>query len=98
MEKVANWWKPRRFGSISLLLSLAEIVAVGTAVVVVQSSTHHDIARLQSLAVDAWLLGEIGSLGFAVAGLVADANRLTAFLAAIFTVLTFVVCGTQFLA
>jgi hypothetical protein len=96
MEK-ANWWEPRRFGCISLALSLAEIAAVATAVLVVPSSNRHDIARIQSLAADAWLLGGIGSLGFAVAGLVADANRLTAFLAAILTVLIFVACGTQFL-
>jgi len=97
MEKVANWWKPRRFGCISLALSLAEIAAIGTAVAVVQSSNHPDIARIQSLAADAWLVGGIVSLGFAVAGLVADAERLTAFLATILTVLTFVACGTQFL-
>jgi hypothetical protein len=96
MEKVANWLKPRRFGCISLAMSFAEVAAVVTAVVVVQSSNRHDIVRIQSLAADAWLLGGIGSLGFAVAGLVADANRLTAFLASIFTVLAFVACGTQF--
>jgi hypothetical protein len=98
MGKIASWWNPRRFGCISLALSLAEIAAVCTAVAVVQSSNRHDIARIQKLAADAWLLGGIGSLGFAVAGLVADANRLTAFLASIFTVLVFVACGTQFLA
>lgn len=94
---IANWWRPRRFGCISLALSVAEIAAIGTAVAIVQSSNHHDIARIQSLAADAWLLDGAGSLVFAVAGQVADANRLTAFLATIFTVLTFVACGTQFL-
>jgi hypothetical protein len=79
------------------VLSLAEIAAIGIAIFVVQSSSHHDIPRIQSLAADAWLLGGIGSLGFAVAGLVADANRFSAFLAILLTVLTFAVCGTQFL-
>jgi hypothetical protein len=95
--ETANWWAPRKFGCISLALSLAEIAAIGTAIFFVQSSSDHDTARIQSVAADAWLLGGIGSLSFAVAGLVADANRFTAFLAIILTVLTFVVCGTQFL-
>ncbi len=97
MKKVANWWKPRRFGCISLALSLAEIAAIGAAVAIVQSLNHHNIARIQNLTADVWLLGGIGALGFAVAGLVADAKRLTAFLATIFTVLIFFACGTQFL-
>src|ERR1700722_3814479 len=97
MKNIANWWKPRRFGCISLAMSLAEIASVVAAVAVVQSSNRHDIVRIHSLASGAWLLGGIGSLGFAVAGLVADANRLTAFLASIFTVLAFVTCGTTFL-
>ena len=95
--KCADSWTVHRFGCISLALSLAEIAAICTAIFVVQSSSHRDILRIQSLAADAWLLCGIGSLGFAVAGLVADANRFTAFLAIILTVLTFVVCGTQFL-
>ncbi|HYV72825.1 MAG TPA: hypothetical protein VFB24_01075 [Candidatus Binatia bacterium] len=95
--KAAEWWAARRFGCISLALSLAEIAAIGVAILVVQSSSHHDIRKIQSVASDAWLLGGIGSLGFAVAGLVADAERFTAFLGIILTVLTFVVCGTQFL-
>jgi hypothetical protein len=95
--KTAEWWAARGFGCISLAMSLAEMAAIGAAILVVQSSSHHDITRIQSVASDAWLLGGIGSLGFAVAGLVADAKRLTAFLAIILTVLTFVVCGTQFL-
>ena len=49
------------------------------------------------MAADAWLLGGKGALGFAVAGLVADAKRFTALLAIVLTVLTFIVCGTQFL-
>jgi hypothetical protein len=76
---------------------LAEIAAIGAAILFVQSSSHHDIAKVQSVASDAWLLGGIGSLGFAVAGLVADAKRFTAFLAIILSVLTFLFCGTQFL-
>jgi hypothetical protein len=95
--KTAEWWAARRFGCISLAVSLAEIVAIGAAILVIESPSHHNITRIQSVAADAWLLGGIGSLGFAVAGLVADAKRFTAFLAIILTVLTFVVCGTQFL-
>ena len=95
--KTANWWAPRKFGCISLALSFAEIAAIGTAILVVRLSSQPEIARIQSAAAGAWLLGALSSLGFAVAGLVADSNRLTAFIAIIFTVLTFVGCGTQFL-
>jgi uncharacterized membrane protein len=75
---------------------LAEIAAIGTAIFVVQSSSHRDIPRIQSLAADAWLLGGIGSLGFAVAGLVADARKLTAFVAIILTIFTFLLSGILF--
>ena len=32
--------------------------AIGAAILVVQSSSHHDVTRIQSVASDAWLLGE----------------------------------------
>ncbi len=62
--------------------------------ILVQTSGPHHIWKIQNLASGTWLLGGLGSL---VAGLVADSNRLTAFLAVMFTVFTFVARGTQFL-
>ena len=89
-------------GTAQIWMYLAGIIFGGNrgdryAIFFVQSSSNHETARIQSVAPDAWLLGGIGSLAFAVAGLVADTNRFTAFLAIVLTVLTFVICGTQFL-
>ncbi|MGA3350197.1 MAG: hypothetical protein ABSC33_14320 [Candidatus Sulfotelmatobacter sp.] len=49
------------------------------------------------MASTTWLVGGLGSLGFAVAGLVADSRRMTALIALIVTMATFVVCGLQML-
>jgi hypothetical protein len=44
-----------------------------------------------------WLIGGICSFGFAVAGLVADSHRLTAFVALLAAVVAFFICGLQML-
>jgi hypothetical protein len=71
--KTAEWWAARRFGCISLALSLAEIAAIGAAILVVHSSRHHEDS--ECVASDMWLLGGIEALGFAMAGLVADTKH-----------------------
>jgi hypothetical protein len=96
--QTANWWSKRKFGCISLAISLAETFIVYGGVLLVQTSKHpHAPPLIVSVASTAWLLGGLGSLGFAVAGLVADSHRMMAFIAVIVTVATFLVCGSQML-
>jgi hypothetical protein len=68
-----------RIGCISLALSLAEIAAIGTAILFGQSTSHHNEPSQH----------HEDSLGLAVAGLVADARRFSALFAIVLTVFTF---------
>jgi hypothetical protein len=96
--QTATWWSKRKFGSISLALSLAETLIVYGAAVLVQTSRQpHASPLLLKVAITTWLLGGLGSFGFAVAGLVADSRRMTAFVAMIVTIAVFFVCGLQML-
>jgi len=95
--KTANWWSKRRLGSISLALSLVEIVIMWGDVALVQTPSRQTMHLLLNVNTWAWLLGGLGSLGFAVAGLVADSHRMTAFVAVIVAVAAFFICGLQML-
>jgi hypothetical protein len=66
-------------------------------VALVQQPDRHTMRLLVSVNSATWLIGGLGSLGFAVAGLVADSHRLTAFVAVFVTVAAFLICGLQML-
>jgi hypothetical protein len=75
---------------------LAEMVIIwGVAALVLRSGQHMPLVRKVNDIT--WFVGGLGSFGFAVAGLVADAQRLTAFVAALVAILAFFICGIQFL-
>jgi|SRR5271156_1078972 len=95
--ETARWWSKRGFGCMSLAFSLTEIVVMWGDLALVQTQDKHSLHLLPSVNSTAWLIGGLGSLGFAVAGLVADSNRLTAFVAVIVTIAAFFVCGLQML-
>ena len=96
--QTATWWSKRKFGCISLALSLAEtLIIYGAAVLVQTSKQPHASPLILRMASTTWLVGGLGSLAFAVAGLVADSHRTTAFIALIVTIVTFLVCGLQIL-
>lgn len=96
--QTATWWSKRKFGCISLAVSLAETLIIYGAVVLVQTSRQpHAPPLILKMASTTWLIGGLGSLGFAVAGLVADSHRMTAFVAVIVTIATFLICGLQML-
>ncbi len=95
---MGNWWSKRRFGLISLALSLTELLIIYGAVAwILVSNPQHTPPSIRSLASSAWLIGGLGSLGFAVAGLVADSHRLVSLIAVVVTILIFFVCGFQML-
>jgi hypothetical protein len=76
---------------------LAEILVIYGAVVIVQMSQQTRMSPLRKLVDIAYLVGGLGSFGFAVAGLVADSHRRAAFFALIATIGAFLVCGLQIL-
>jgi hypothetical protein len=92
--KTAKWWSKRGFACTSLALSLAEIVIMWGAAAIVQTSEQQQHMRLiRNVVDDTWILGGLSSLGFAVAGLVADSHRMTAFVAVIVAIVAFSICG-----
>jgi hypothetical protein len=98
MVASTSWWSKRKFGCISLAMSLVETIIVYGGVVLVQTSKQpHAPPFVVSVASTAWLVGGLGSFGFAVAGLVADSRRTTAIVAMIATIAAFFVCGLQML-
>lgn len=93
-----NWWSKRKFGLISVTLSLIEVFVIyGAVALVLTSNGQHVPPWIRSVVDWAFLIGGLSSLGFAVAGLVADPHRLVALIAVVVTMLTFVVCGFQML-
>jgi uncharacterized membrane protein len=79
-------------------VSLGEILTIyGEAVLVQTSRQPHASPLILKMSSTTWLVGGLGSLGFALAGLVADSHRMTAFIALIVTIATFLVCGLQML-
>jgi len=96
--QTATWWSKRKFGCISLALSLAEILVIYGAVVIVQTSQQPHMPLVRKVVDITYLVGGLGSFGFAVAGLVADSHRRAAFFALIAAIVAFLVCGLQMLA
>jgi hypothetical protein len=95
---MAEWWSKRRFSCVSLAMSLGEILVVGCVVVSVQISKHDATPGIERLAGVAWLVGGIGSFGFAVVGLVSDSDRRTALLALVAAIVVFLVSGLPLMA
>lgn len=95
-DKPETWWSKRGFGCASLGVSLVETLITYGAAVLVQISKQPEASSLiLSIVSTAFLIGGLGSFGFAIAGLFADSQRLTAFIALFVAVITFVVCGLQ---
>jgi len=93
-----NWCSKRKFGFISLALSLTEVLVIYGAVAwIVVSEQQHTPGPVRNLVDFAFLLGGLSSLGVAVAGLMLDSNRLPALIAVFTALLTFMVCGLQML-
>ena len=93
----AKWWSGRTLGCTSLALSLAEILVIYGAVVIVQTSQRPHMPLVRKVVDITYLVGGFGSFGFAVAGLVADSHRRAAFFALIAAIVAFLVCGLQML-
>jgi hypothetical protein len=93
----ASWRFNSKFGYVSLALSFAEIVVIWVPLILAQKSGHHLTPLVMNISGTAWLIGGLGSLGFAVAGLAADSSRVTALIAIIVTVVTFLICGLPML-
>ena len=82
-----------KLSCISFAICLAEIVVIWGAVVVVQLPGEHQMVQIVKITTNTWLIGGLCSFGFAVAGLVADSDRMVGVIAVAATVVTFLVCG-----
>jgi hypothetical protein len=91
--ETATWWSRHRFACISLAVSLAEILIMGGTLVLIQRSKLPPTPQMVRLVDTVWLVGGLGSFGFAVAALVADPDRRTAFFTLIVAIVVGLVCG-----
>jgi hypothetical protein len=97
-DQTAKWWSGRKLGCTSLAVSLAEILVIYGAAVLVQTSKQpHASPLILRMVSTTWLVGGLGSFGFATAGLVADSDRRAAFFALFAAIVAFLVCGLQML-
>ena len=90
-----QWIFKRKFGCISLALSLVEIAVIWGVVLVVQlfsSGTPHLIVRTAEAT---WLLAGPASLALAVAGLIADSRRMIALFAFVAAPSAWWFCGLR---
>lgn len=90
---IPRWWSERKCGCLSLGFSLGEILIIVSAGVLVHTPGEHNMRILSKVSSIAALIGLLGSFGFAIAGLVMDSRRFTAFVAMIVSVVTFIICG-----
>jgi hypothetical protein len=72
-------------------VSITEILIIGATLVLIQTSKQPPTPLMERLADIAWLLGSLGSLGFAVPGVIADSDRRTAIFALILALV--LICG-----
>jgi hypothetical protein len=93
----AIWWSKRRFGCISLALSSAEIIIIWGAIGLFQMPGEHNALIFSKVTSITLLAGMLGSFGFAVAGLVSDSHRPTAFVAIVMAGVAFFICGVPLL-
>lgn len=87
-----GWFRLRRFGCISLALSMAEVFIVYSVFVAVHMS-RQSASPLMWKIFGAGLLVGFSSVPFAIGGLVADSRKLTAFIAIFVSIAAFLVCG-----
>ena len=97
--KTDNWWSRHRFGCVSLTISLVELAIFGSLVMLARlspGSLHPTlVARLGAVS---WVLGFLGSFGFAVAGVITDTRKLTALISVIISLGTLAICTLTMLS
>jgi len=91
-------WTRRGCAYVSLAISLAEILIIGGALVLVYTSKQPPTPLIVRLVGDTWLAGSFGSLGFAVAALIFDADSGMAVAAMLLASVTFFICGFPMLS
>lgn len=92
--KPETLWSKRGFGCVSMGVSAIEIFVMwGTAALVQISKEPHASSLQLNIVGITYLVGGLGSFGFAIAGLFADSHRATAFIGLLAAVITFLVCG-----
>jgi len=98
-EGTKEWLFKHKFGCGSFALSLIETAVIWGGVDLIQMMVGPSHMRMTvKLAEATWLFAGPTSFAAAIAGLVADSYRLTAFFALVVSVLAFMFCGLRMLA
>jgi len=88
-----TWWSRRGWAYISLAVSLAEIVIIAGAIILVQTSQLKSTPGVVRMADGVWLIGSLASLGLAGAALIFDSDRRIAVRAMVVAIIVTVICG-----
>jgi hypothetical protein len=95
--KMPPWWSKRGLGWSSLGMSLTELIIIWGVPALVQIALPHEMHFIPKLVSVTWLIAGPWSFALAVAGLVVDSHRLTAFFAVILAIAAFFICGLRML-
>lgn len=92
VEKILESWRQSRFSCVSIAVSLAEIIVIWSGVLLVNIPGLRVTNLIIGVTVGVWIIGGIGSLAFAAAGLFLDHDRMIPVLAVSTTVVASIAC------
>lgn len=92
VDRMAESWRQSKLSCISIALCVAEIIVIWSGVILVNISGMHVTNLVVRVTGGVWLIGGLGSLVFAVAGLFADRDRIAPMIAIAATVVTSIAC------
>lgn len=96
MNFVRKLWPRHKAVTVSLALSVAEVVLVWGSVLFIPHIEHHQKA-LADLATAAWILGSLGSFASAALALIVDRRWQLPLLALGVAIATWMICGLPML-
>jgi hypothetical protein len=90
---ILMWWKPRKYGCISLGISLVEILVIWGGTFVALATPQLDWRPLRAMMSYTYALGFTGSLVLSIAGLAGDSRKIVAGLALAVVVADLALCS-----
>jgi hypothetical protein len=88
-----DWFRSRKFASISLIISIIEILIIWGGTTVALSTPHLDWKWFRPVMIYVYGFGFIGSLIFSIVGLANDLRRVLAFCALAVAVIDLAICS-----
>jgi hypothetical protein len=87
------WFEFRKYGVLSIAVSLVEIIVIWGGPALVFAASNHDDSFIKTMMMGAYTLGFISSLVLALAGLAGDSRRSFSILALLCSVGNLALCS-----